>query len=122
MSEKIYITDGIKNAFDATSSVVEELGLYASASLGHVTPKGYYPRRVFANAVRNLTEGILSVTVTYSLENIPAHGRWSFTFVFSNNCSNGAVSITRITNNDINMKSCDFSVDAVKNAVIELGK
>lgn len=122
MPAKIYTAKNIKKAFDATSRAVEDLALYAFGSLVNVTPDGVYPRRVLANANRTVNEGIFSVTVAYSLENIPAHGTWYFKFVFTKNCCKGSVTITRTTSNDIYTKSCDLSVDAIKAAVIELGK
>jgi len=120
MPAKINVTKDIKKAFDATSRAVEDLALYGFASLGKVTPQGVYPRKVFSNAVR--LDDTLSVTIAYILENIPAHGRWSFKFVFMNNGSACAVTITRTTTNDIHMKSCNLDTTEICEKVKELAE
>lgn len=123
MPAKINVTENIKKAFDATSRVIADLGLYASSSLFNVTPDGVWPRRVLAKAERNTNEGYLTVTVAYSLENIPAHGTWYFTFMFRNDRVGnvvGSVMVTKNTDDGIYTKSCKFKREEIDKIVAEL--
>ncbi|MBR6892549.1 MAG: hypothetical protein IKN15_04870 [Bacteroidaceae bacterium] len=124
MPAKINVTKDIKKAFDATSRAISDIGLYASSALFNVTPDGVFPRRVLAKAERTFNEGLLSVTVAYSLENIPAHGTWYFNFVFNNSIigSGCSVTVTRTNSFGIYTKSCKFDQEALDEIVKEIAE
>lgn len=124
MTAKINVTKDIKKAFDATSRAIADLGLEASSALLKVTPDGVWPRRVLAKAERTCNEGLFSVTVAYSLENIPAHGTWYFNFVFNDSITGSgcSVTITRTNSFGIYTKSCKFDREALDEIVKELAE
>lgn len=121
MPAKINVTENIKKAFDATSRVIADLGLYASSALFNVTPDGVWPRRVLAKAERNTNEGYLTVTVAYSLENIPAHGTWYFFFTLKDEHS-GSITVTRSKSSCISTLSCKFDREALNEIVKNLAE
>lgn len=122
MTANINLTKDIQNAFKSTSNVVADLGLEASMALIKCIPKGSCPpRKVLAKAECNFNEGLLTVTVAYSIDNIPAYGTWYFNFMLIDE-KTGTITVTRNTSSCISTKSCKFDRESLDEIVKTLAE
>jgi hypothetical protein len=121
MPAKINVSKDIKRLYDAHNHVVADLGLYASRALLTVIPVGVdFPERSLCKTEFS-HDKTMSVHYEYTLENIPAHGTWKFTFMFRSNHV-GAVLISKCNAFGFNTRSCRFDLTEMGEKVKELAE
>ena len=120
MSAKIHVTKEIQQAFNLNHRAITDMGLYASSALMKVCPECVTPKRVLARTTMH-NEGHFVIELGYTLENIPAHGTWYFSFMFKTSLS-GTVTVTKTTDSGIYTKSCKFDREALDEIVKEIAE
>lgn len=120
MPAKINVTKEIQQAFNMNHRAITDMGLYASSALMKVCPEGVTAQRVIARTTMH-NEGHFVIELGYTLDNIPAHGTWYFSFMFKTSLS-GTVTVTKTTDSGIYTKSCKFNQEEIDKIVAELAK
>ena len=121
MPAKINISKEVQAAIDANNSVIRDMNLYVHSAFLKVLPRDVQPTKVSSTTRRN-NDGYLVVELSYTVDNVPAHGTWYFAFMFRPTrvkVPAGAVMITRQTDT-FDTKTCQFNQAAIDEAVKEL--
>lgn len=117
MPAKIYISKDIQKALAANDRVVADLGLCATQSFLGVLPEGVLPERTLSQ-VRRTERGHLQVELAYRIDNVPAYGTWTFSFMYINSLT-AVVSVTRYAESAglLDSRCGPFTMEALAEAV-----
>lgn len=121
MPAKINISKEVQAALDANNHVIRDMNLYAQNAFLKALPEGVNADKIHSSS-RYDRDGNLIVELGYTVENVPAHGTWYFTFFFRPtrvNVPAGTIMVNRRTDT-FDTRHCQFQQEALDSIVKEL--